>query len=309
MKTLDPLFGLTAFLTVAETLSFSRAADDLGMSRATIGAQVRDLERRLGIRLFHRTTRTVVLTEAGTAYRQGLIGVLPQIREAERAASAYQQQAIGRLRISVPSDLTSNYVLPAVSEFLQINPKLTIDLDLSIDPVNLIEEGFDLAIRGRISVEPNSVTRQIGISPIVLCASPQYIALHGTLRDPEELKHHACLHFSPLRWGRCWQFHKGERNFRIPIVPRLEANDGHILMAAAIAGLGITLGPTFILGPALRSGQLIPLLTDWTIATIPIHAVYPANRHIAVKVRSFVSFLADRFAGHPDLQDQLNGYD
>jgi DNA-binding transcriptional LysR family regulator len=302
MKTLDPLAGVSAFLSVAETLSFSRAAETLDLGRATVSAQVQDLERRLGIRLFQRTTRAVALTEAGTAYLQALSGVLPQVREAERAAAAFQHEAVGRMRVSSASDLGPDHVIPAIAAFLKLNPGLSIDLELSMETVNLVEQKFDLAIRGTITVEPNLITRQLGASPVILSASPEYLQRRGTPDQPEDLAHHDCLHFSHLRWGRLWQFSKGEENLRVPIVPRFECNDGRSLLAAAVNGLGIVMEPTFVVGPAIRRGELVPVLSDWTLATVPLHAVYPANRHIAAKVKTFVAFLANHLADHPDLK-------
>ncbi|MBR0556256.1 LysR family transcriptional regulator [Ciceribacter sp. L1K23] len=301
MKTIDPLSGIAAFLSVAQSLSFTKAAEELQMSRATVSAQIHDLETRLGTRLLQRTTRAVSLTEAGTAYLQALSGVLPQIREAERAAASFQQEAVGRMRISTAPDLGPDHVAPAVAAFLKLNPGLSIDLDLSLDTVNLVEENFDLAIRGTISLEPNVITRQIGSSPVVVCAAPDYLARHGVPSHPNDLTKHACLHFSKLRWGRVWHFSRGETSLRVPVLPRLECNDGRTLFAAAVAGAGIVLEPAFVVGPAIREGKLVAVLPEWSITTIPVHAVYPANRHIAMKVKSFVSFLIDHLSGHPDL--------
>lgn len=292
MKTLDPLDGIAAFLSVSTHLSFSKAADELGMSRATVGAQVRQLEDRLGIRLFQRSTRKVALTEAGAAYREALSGILPQIREAERAATSFQKEAVGRLRVSAPPDLGHLVIVPAVSEFLKLNPAVSIELDLSHRAVNLIEDGFDLAIRGRLSVDINLITRQLATSSIMICASPAYIAEHGAPETPHDLAHHSCLHFAELRWGRIWPFSRNGEEYRIPIVPRLELNHSLGLRDAALLGVGIVLLPDFIVGEDLRQGRLIRLLPDWDISTIQLQAVYPANRHIAVKVRRFVSFLA-----------------
>jgi DNA-binding transcriptional LysR family regulator len=303
MKTLDPLNGLAAFLAVADAASFSKAADALGMSRATVGAQVQALEKRLGIRLLRRTTRSVALTEAGAAYRQALAGVLPQVREAERAAGAFQTEAVGRLRISAPPDLGPDHVVPVVAAYLAANPAVTIDLDLSMDAVKLVEDGFDLAVRGTITLEPNLVTRQVGTSPIVVCASPGYLERHGVPQHPEALAGHACLHFSKLSWGRVWRFRRDEASLHVPILPRLEVNDGRSLLHAALADAGIALEPSFVVGPAIRAGRLIPILTDWKLASVPVHAVYPDNRHVARKVRSFVAMLARSFADHPDLRE------
>lgn len=302
MKTLDPLSGISAFLAVAECLNFSRAAEKLDMSRATISAQLQQLEQRLGVRLLQRTTRSVTLTEAGSAYHQALTGVLPQIREAERAALALQQEAVGRIRISAPPDLAQTHLAPLVADFLRQNPAIAVELDLSHDTVNLVDQGFDLAIRGTMSVEENVITRRLGASRVYLCASPDYLRAHGDPAHPAELAAHACLHFSPLRWGRIWQLRKDDDTVRIPFVPPLEVNCGMFLRSAALEGAGITLLPAFLCGEDIRAGRLVSVLDNWSLGAIPVHAVYPDNRHIAAKVRQFVAFLAKRLTGHPDFR-------
>ena len=301
MKSLDPLEGIATFLAVSEQLNFSQAAEAIGVSRATVSAQLKALEQRLGTRLFHRTTRSVRLTEAGTAYRDALSGVLPQIRQAEHAAASFQHEAVGRLRISAPPELGPNHLAPAIGEFMTANPGLTIELDLSHQAVNLVEAGFDLALRGTISVEPNLIARKVGAATVMACASPRYLKRQGWPGHPEQLSQHACLHFSELRWGRVWHFSRDRAVCRVPIVPRLEINDGQCLRRAALEGAGITMLPSFVVGEDIREGRLVQLFPEWAIATIPIQAVYPANRHIANKVRSFVGFLAKRLAQLPDL--------
>ena len=291
MRSSDPLEGIAAFLAVAKHLSFTRAADELKVSRATIGTQVQVLEAKTGIRLLHRSTRSVVLTEAGAAYHQALTGILPQIREAERAALSYQEEVVGRLKITAPPDFGQLYLAPIIANFLIQNPAVSMDLSFSHASVNLIDEGYDLAIRGTISVEQNLVTRHLGDSPLMICASPAYLARCGTPTEPSELARHVCLHFSRLRWGNVWHFKQGEQTVRIPIAPRYLVNDGISLRDVAIAGAGITLLPRFQVGADVRAGRLVQLLEDWPIGVVPIHAVYPANKNIASKVRRFVDFL------------------
>ena len=301
MKTADPMAGIAAFLAVADRKSFSAAADDLGLGRATVGAQVRALEQRLGVRLLQRSTRLVTLTEAGSAYRAALAGISSQVGEAERAAVSFQTEAVGALRIAAPPDLGPLHLAPVIARYLSENPAVSIDLVLSTDVVDLIGGGFDLAIRGALEVEPTLVTRRIGSSPIVVCASPGYLNRHGTPASPQELAAHACLHFSELRWRRSWQFRRDEEIVTVPIAPQFECNDGPTLLAMAVAGAGIALEPAFVVGRALRAEQLVPVLADWHVPGIPLHAVYPANRHIARKVRTFVDMLAHAFAQDPDL--------
>lgn len=300
MKTTDPLAGIMAFLAVAERASFTAAADDLEMGRSAVGAQIRALETRLGVQLLQRSTRAVRLTEAGTVYREALADIQDRVRAAGQAATAFQTEAVGRLRIAAPPDLGPDHVAPVVARFLAENPAVSIDLQLSTDAVDLIGEGFDLAIRGALAVEPTLVTRQIGTSPLIACASPAYLARRGPPATPQDLATHACLHFSALRWGRKWRFERDGAVADFPIRPLLECNNGPTLLAAALAGAGIALEPAFVVGPAIRAGALVPVLTDWNLPAIPVHAAYPANRNIASKVRSFVTLLAAAFAGHPD---------
>ncbi len=294
MKSRDPLEGIAAFITVARHLSFTKAAEELQISRATVGAQVQALESRTGIRLLHRSTRNVALTEAGAAYYQSLTGILPQVREAERAALSFQQEVVGRLKITAPPDLGQLHLSVIVAEFLIQNPAVSIDMSFSHKAVNLVEEGFDLAIRGTISVEPGLITRQIATSPLLVVAAPAYLDRHGAPGEPMDLARHACLHFSGLRWGSVWIFAKDDQTIRVPIIPRYQVNDGISLRDAAIAGAGVTLLPAFQVAPDLLAGRLVRVLADWPIGSVPIHAVYPDNRNIASKVRRFTDFLARR---------------
>lgn len=294
MRSVDPLEGLAAFITVAKHLSFTKAAQELSMSRATVSAQVQALEAKLGVRLLQRSTRAVVLTEAGAAYFQSLIGIIPQIREAERAALSYQEEVVGRLKMTVPPEFAQIHMAPIIAEFLKRNPSVSIDVTFSHRAVNLIDEGYDLAIRGTIVLEPNLITRHIGDSPLIICAAPEYIEKHGAPTEPIELADHACLHFSGLRWGNVWVLKRDGQTLRIPIVPRYLANYGITLRDVAVAGAGLTLLPMFEIGPEIRDGRLVRVLDTWEIGSVPIHAVYPANKNIASKVRRFTDFLVKR---------------
>lgn len=294
MRSVDPLEGLASFITVAKHLSFTKAAEELSMSRATVSAQVQALEAKLGIRLLQRSTRAVVLTEAGAAYFQSLIGIIPQIREAERAALSYQEEVVGRLKMTVPPEFAQMHMAPIIAEFLKRNPSVSIDVTFSHRAINLIDEGYDLAIRGTIVLEPNLITRHIGDSPLIICAAPEYLEKHGAPTEPIELADHACLHFSGLRWGNVWVLKRDGLTLRIPIVPRYLANDGITLRDVAVAGAGLTLLPMFEIGPEIRDGRLVRVLDSWEIGSVPIHAVYPANKNIASKVRRFTDFLVKR---------------
>ena len=304
MKTLDPLSGVALFIAVSETLNFAEAAERLGMSRATVSAQIGDLERRLGVRLFQRSTRAVRLTEAGAAYRTALGGVVGQATQAAQIAESFQQQAVGRIRISAPDDIVPRYIIPAMTEFLVDQPGLTIEIEMSSRRVDVIAEGFDLAIRASLAVEPNLIVRRLGTSPVTLTASPDYLAQHGTPQSPEDIAGHQIVHHSGLRAGALWTMKRGEEERRIPITARVLIDAGGVLRDAAIAGLGIAYLPEFMTGDALRAGTLVRVLPEWRMQLVDINAVYPSNRNITPKVRGFVSVLARRFEGALDMVAQ-----
>ncbi|SHF95786.1 DNA-binding transcriptional regulator, LysR family [Loktanella atrilutea] len=301
MRTSDPLNGIAVFLAVARHLSFSRAAEVLEMSRPTVSAQVDQLERRLGVRLLYRSTRHLALTAAGQAFFDGLADVTEIVDAAERAAVRQHKVPAGTLNIAAPPDLSLSHLTPMIVRFMARNADIDIRLQLDNEAVNLIEQKLDLAIRGRLQIQENLITRKLGASPIVLCASPDYIARRGAPQTPEDLIEHRCLHFSDLRWGRRWHMQRGDDHRQIEIAPVFEVNDGTSLGMAALAGLGIALLPAFIVGDNLRAGRLIRVLDDWTVGDVPLHAVYPDNRLIARKVKTFVAFLAAEFRKNPDL--------
>lgn len=295
MKTRDPLAGVAVFIAVSETLNFGLAAERLGMSRATVSAQVGELERQLGVRLFQRSTRAVRLTEAGAAYRTALGGVVSQATQAAQIAEGYQQQAVGKIRVTAPDEIVGRFIIPAMAEVLADQPGLSMEIELTSRRVDVIAEGFDLAIRASLAIEPNLIVRRLGVSPVTLTASPEYLARQGVPQTPEELTAHQIVHHSGLKAGALYAMRRGEEERRIPITARILIDAGGALRDAAIAGMGITYLPEFITSDALREGKLVRVLSDWKIQDVDINAVYPSNRNITPKVRGFVNVLARRF--------------
>jgi DNA-binding transcriptional LysR family regulator len=302
MKTVDPLHGVAAFLAVAEHESFTAGAAALGLTRATVSAQVADLEQRLGVRLLHRSTRNVRLTPAGAAYRERIMDLPGRMAEAERAARAEHAAPEGRLRLTAPPDLSIRFLVPWVAEFLALHPGVSIEMELSNTPRNLIEGRFDLAIRGTLDVGPNLITRALGQSRLVTCARADYLARRGVPTVPTDLAVHDLLHFSGLRRGRVWSFARAGAEVEVPVTPRFELSEGLALRAAALEGAGLVQLPAFIIGHDLRAGRLVAVLTDWEQRTVPLHAVYPDNRLIAARVKTFVAYLAARAKAEIDLQ-------
>ncbi|WP_431300474.1 LysR substrate-binding domain-containing protein [Tabrizicola sp. BL-A-41-H6] len=304
MKTVDPLHGVAAFLAVAEHQGFTAGAAALGLTRATVSAQVADLEARLGVRLLHRSTRNVRLTPAGQAYRDRLADLPGRLTEAERAARAEQTVPEGRLRVTAPPDLGVRFLVPWVAEFLRQHPGISIDMELSNAPRNLIESRFDLAIRGTLEVGPNLITRALGQSRLITCARADYLMRRGVPDQPGDLAGHDLLHFSGLRQGRSWTFLRGEERTDVPVSPRMELSEGWALRTAALEGAGVVQLPAFVVGHDVREGRLVPILAGWRGRPVPLHAVYPDNRLIAARVRAFVTFLAAKAKAEVDLQPE-----
>lgn len=304
MKTLDPLAGVTSFITVSDLVNFGAAAERLGMSRATVSAQIGELEKRLGVRLFQRSTRHVRLTEAGEAYRVALGGVSGQVQEAERIAQSFQTEAVGKIKLTAPDELCERYVVPAMAEFLRDQPGLTMEIELGSRRVDIVKEGFDLAIRASLAVEPTLIVRRLATSPVTLTASPAYLERRGAPQNPDELLRHDIVHHSGLKAGALWVMRRGNEERRIPVTPHVQINMGSMLRDSAIAGLGVTYLPEFITGDAIRAGRLVRVLPEWRIQSVDVNAVYPSNRNITPKVRGFVSVLAKRFEGAADLMER-----
>ncbi len=192
--------------------------------------------------------------------------------------------------------------MPWVAEFLAQHAGIRIELDLSNAAHNLIEQKFDLAIRGILEIEPNLITRRLGSSPLLTCARPDYLARRGRPQVPMDLVGHDLLHFSSLRRGRVWTMTRGEERVQVPILPKLELNEGWALRTAALEGAGICQLPAFVIGDALRAGNLARVLEDWEAGQVPLHAVYPDNRLIAERVRAFVNFIARKAKDEADVR-------
>jgi DNA-binding transcriptional LysR family regulator len=296
---MDPLDGVAAFARVVEAGSFSAAAHRLRISKSATSAHVQRLEERLGVRLLHRTTRRISLTEAGAAYYRHCARIVAEAESAEQAARALQREPRGMLSISAPATFGPMHVAPAIPEFLARFPDLAIDISLSTRHVDLVQEGLDLAIRIGTLKDSPLVVRRLAPSRFVLCAAPAYLKMRGVPRVPDDLLRHACFGVSLMPWGDEWPLvsAKGER--RIATGGVLRSNSADILRAAALSGLGIALLPSWAVGDDLRSGALTRILPGCEPPPSAVYAVYPSNRLMSAKVRAFVDHLARRIGRMP----------
>lgn len=289
----DLLDGIHVFVAVAEAGSISEAARRLDLSKSAVSDGVTRLEQRLGARLLRRSTRRVVLTEAGRAYLEHGRRIVAEARAGEQAAAALHRDPRGTLRISAPEGLGAARVAPLLPDFLRRYPEVAVDLGIDNRPVDLLAANADLAIRiARDLSSPNLVVRKLAPAPILLCASPAYVEQHGAPREPADLAEHDCLRFTRLPWADAWPFRGAEASFTVPIHGRVTSDGEAALKAATLAGAGLSLFPAHQIEAELRAGALVPLLTDRIPQHHAIYAVHPDNRLIAAKVRAFVDLLA-----------------
>jgi DNA-binding transcriptional LysR family regulator len=296
---LDRLQGMAVFVRVAEQGSFSTAAQQLGLSKSAVSKHVAALEERLGVRLLNRTTRRLAVTEVGAVYRDYCARVVQEVEEADLTASQHSIEPRGRLKVNAPMTFGFLHLVPLLPEFLARHPALEVELTLDDRIVDLLDEGFDLAVRiGRLA-DSSLVARRLAGTRFLCVAGPAYLARAGTPATPADLARHNCLRYSYRRQPDDWSFSRGTEQVTVRVAGNLQANNGDALRAAARAGLGIVYLPDFIIGDDLESGELIQLLADWEAPEIPIHAVFPPQRHPSAKLRAFVDFLALRL-GRPD---------
>jgi DNA-binding transcriptional LysR family regulator len=294
---MDRLAAMEAFVRVVEAGSFVGAAERLQLSTSSLSRLVADLEQHLGARLLNRTTRRLSLTESGQAYYERCVTLLADLAEAEALAGQSAAQARGTIRLTCSHSMAEQTVAPAIAVFVERHPAVKFELVVSDRIVDLVEEGFDLAIRvGPVGGE-RLVARRLGTMRLVLCASPRYLERHGPPARPDDLASHNALTYAYSAAPRLWRFTDATGGVQeVRVNGHLHANSGDALRAAAVEGLGIINEPDFLLDSALRAGTLVRLLPDYAGAGGDIWAVYPSRRHLSLKVRLFVDHMAAAFA-------------
>lgn len=294
---MDRIEAMRVFCEVVEAGGFAAAAARMGLSTSAISRHVAQLEAHLNVRLLNRTTRKVSPTDAGQAYFDRCLQWLADLDEIEAVVAGEAQRPSGRLRLSAPIALSVHRLAPAFAAFLQRYPEVTLDVALSDNVADFIDEGLDVAIRvGRLGSE-NLVARRIDSARLMLAASPAYLAARGTPVHPEALAEHDCFVYSYAASGSLWQFQgPGGESTAVRVNGAVRANNGMLLAEMASCGCGIVQVPDFLVQPLLDSGRLVPVLTDWEPPRLPIHAVYPTRRHLSAKVQALVGFLTEWFA-------------
>lgn len=279
--------GIEVFARVVETGSFTAAAQSLNTAKSSVSEAVRALEERMGVRLLDRTTRRVRPTEAGAAFYRRCQRLIEEMAEAQNEAQAAHREPAGRITITVPDAFGERFIVPGLVSFLARYPTMEIELVEGTAFKKLVDEGIDLAIRIAEKPEPSLVVRRIATQRIVLVASPSYIAAHGKPTVPRDLLAHRLIGFSQLAWRDTWRVGKETLSVR----PRLLSRSTEALRAAALAGLGITAVPDWLVADAVVAGQLTRLLDTEELPASGVYAVYPSNRLLTPKIRAFVDHL------------------
>lgn len=294
---MDTLAAMRTLLAVTDAGSFVQASERLGIAKSIVSKQVAALEEHLGVRLLNRTTRSLSLTEAGAAYRERARELIAEVDALEASVGDMVEVPRGLLRINAPVSFGVMHLGAAIADYARQNPAVRVDVQLNDRIVDLVEEGYDLAIRIAPRLDSTLVARRLATSRGVLCASPAYLARRGTPRKPEDLRGHDCLGYTYSSSGDEWRMAGPRGQVAVRLAWTISANNGEVLVAAALRGAGLLLEPGFIVEPHIRSGALVPLLTRYRLTEYGIHAVYPHRKHLSAKVRTFVDFLAQRFAG------------
>jgi len=293
---MDKFLEMQAFAAVVDAGSFVRAADALDVSKAAVSRYVSELESRLGVRLLHRTTRRLSLTPEGEIFNARCRELLGSLDEAEAEITSRSGEASGLLRINVPFSFGLLHLAPLWVEFMAQHPKVTLDVTLADRVVDLVEEGFDIAVRIARLANSTLVSRPLTSTRMVLCASPAYVRKRGKPTHPSHLTSHDVLAYSLLSMGDQWEFTGPEGAVSVKVRPRMRTNSGDTCRVAALRHRGIVLQPTFLVGPDLLAGTLVELMPAWRSIDLGIYAVYPSRKFVSPKVRLMIEFLVKAFS-------------
>ena len=301
---MNKLQAMEVFVQVVDAGGFTRAADAMQLPKATVSTLIQALEGALAVKLLHRTTRHVSVTADGAAYYERCLRILSDVRDAEESLSRTRLSPSGRLRVDVPTGLASEVIVPALPGFFERYPDIMLELGSSDRPVDLVEEGVDCAVRAGQLVDSSLIARRVGILHFITCAAPSYLNRYGRPSHPDELTRHLCVNYFSSKTGKIfdWDFSRGTERVQVALPGHIALNDTNAYTAAGLAGLGIVQMPNFLVEPLLADGSFEMVLSEWSSDSVPVHVVYPQNRHLSAKVRVFVEWVAELFSNHPGMR-------
>ena len=286
------------YAAVVDGGSFAAAAGKLGVSRAMVSKQVQKLEEHLGTRLLNRTTRRISLTETGREFHERSVQILADVEDAEQGAARLTRTARGLLRVTIPLAYAQHRLAAIVGDYALAYPQVKLDIALSDRKLDLVEDGFDLAIRIGALPPSDLVARKIGSERSVVCGTPAYLARHGAPQLPSDLAGRACLGYTLTGAGNEWRLENTGDGAMTTIAVNgpIKADNGDILRLAALRDAGLIFQPRFIVAGDLAAGRLVQVLPQWQSGELGVHAVYPSRKHLSAKVRTFIDYLAERLA-------------
>ncbi|WP_051302725.1 LysR family transcriptional regulator [Sedimenticola selenatireducens] len=290
---------MVIFVKVVEAQGFTAAATNLGLPKSTVSRKISELESRLGARLLQRTTRSVRPTELGALYYERCARLVTEAEEAERAISQCQEQPRGLLRITLPVDIGISIMSAVTREFMQQYPEIRLQVDISDRYVDLVGEGFDLAIRAGVLEDSTLVAHRLYTDRMLVCATPGYFKQRGIPRSPEDLKQHDCVVFSAQHSSETLKFSRPRGEVVVEISGRIGINNLNAIRGVCLTGAGIGLLPELHCQDLIATGELVSVLDDWRVREGGIYAVYPSPRHLTPKVRAFITFLDRHFSNLP----------
>ena len=297
---MDRFEDIQAFVAVVDSGSFTAAADRLEVAKSAVSRRVSSLEERLGVQLLRRTTRVLNLTDTGRSFYERSKRILADLEEAEAGVQHQHGELSGVLRFAMPLSFGVRHMSKPIAAFSKQHPKVEFDLDLNDRRIDLLEENFDLALRIGHLKDSSLIARKLFDVRSIVAASPHYLSANGTPQEPADLENHQCLAYSNLAEPNKWAFESADgKRHKIKLRSAMRASSGDYLSNAAALGMGVVLQPMFIAAQSIRAGSLVPILTDYRWPVTPAYIVYPPTRHLSFRVRAFIDFLSERFAGVP----------
>jgi len=301
---MDRIAAMNAFVRVVEAGTFTKAADTLDVPNATVTRLIQGLEEDLKVRLLHRTTRSVTVTPEGATYYERVVRLLAELTDIESSTRLSQGKPSGKVRVETAAAIGAMIIVPGLADFQRQYPDVEVELGVGNRRADVVAEGVDCAIRAGEVSEQLMVARRIGTFRFVTCATPAFLELHGTPATPVELRERAAVGMMSARSTRAlaFRFFDGDAEADLVLDHKLVVNDTNSYVAAGLASLGIIQAPSYAVGPAIKAGQLLPLLEDWRTPAVPVHVLYAPNRYLSAKVRVFIDWTVALFEHNDDLR-------
>jgi LysR family transcriptional regulator for bpeEF and oprC len=300
---MNKLQAMEVFVHVVDTGSFTRAADQMQLPKASVSTLIQSLELALSVKLLNRTTRQINVTVDGAAYYERCLRILSDVRDAEESLSRNHTNPSGRLRVDASTVMSSDIIVPSLPNFFERYPDIALELSCGDRQIDLIEEGVDCAVRGGVLADSTLIARRVGAMSFVTCAAPGYLKQYGRPSHPRDLERHHCINFFQSKTGKIynWDYSREGERIELALPGRIALNDANAYISAGLSGLGICQMGDATVAKYVEAGQLELILEDWVSDALPIHVVYPQNRHLSAKVRVFVEWVAELFADRPGL--------